>query len=500
MKRFASLLFADFHWKLISLGLAFLLWLFGTNMANPTQNHLLTVQLDHHSLEILANEDIILVNPEALDILVQVGVRAPRSDLAVLIDATPARQAAMIAPSVDFRAVNVNEVRNNDGTLTVRLNINVNLYPGYEHFSITPSFIEVEVDAVAREIFPVELDDTGDVDSGLELRTIRLANNNVTVTGTRTNIAQVDRVRVHVDIWGINYDTELPNLRLEVIDRFGHDITHLVQLSVQETTATVLVWPIKTIALRVEPTGTIAHGFAVDEIDTEPRFIDVIGAPSTFNELELEYVVVELDLDNRNESFIDSLEISEWLPNGVFLSREQDPVVAVVVAIEPIERRVFQIPFDNLLIRGVGVLYDIVGSVTTVRLSVDGPQTKISGLSQGDIGLELDLRNLSIGIHRVPLTVNLPDGVTLALNPPMLQVQIHEPAGADTDEDYNHYNWEDPGDVEPEPPAPIEPNGDIDNGGDDDYGNNDNNGEYYNGDEYLNAPPNEEDDDEEFND
>jgi len=495
MKRFFSFLFADFHWKLISLGLAFLLWFFGTNMANPTQNHLFTVQLDHHSIEILANEGIVLVNPEALDILVQVGVRAPRRDLATLIDATPARQATMIAPSVDFRAINVIDVRNNDGSLTVRLNISVNLYPGYEHVSITPSFIEVEVDAVARVTFPVELDETGDVDSGLELRPIRLANNSVTVTGTRTNITQIDRVRVNVDIWGINYETELPNLRLEVLDHNGHDMTHLVQLSVQETTATIPVWPIKAIPLHVEPVGVVAAGFAIDEIDTEPRFIYVTGMPGGRID-ELEYIAVEIDLDGRDESFIESLDITDWLQNGVFLSREQDPVVAVVVAIEPIERRVFQIPLDNLLIRGVGVLYDIVGNVTTIRFSVDGPQTKIGGLSQADIGLELDLRNRSIGIHRVPITVNVPEGVILSQSPPLLQVQIHEPAGAENDEDNSHYNWEAPGDVEPD--LPINQNGDDSNGEEDDSGGE----EHSNGDDDIDDPPNEddEDEDEELND
>jgi len=462
MKRFFSFFYTDLHWKLLSLGLAFLLWLLAINMNDPTQNESFNVMLRPINLEILSNAGLELVNPDALDIPVRVGIRAPRRELEYLNSTEGIRaQAERITPVVDFRVVNIDDVLNSEGSVTVRLDISVNLYEGYEHFSINPSFIYVEMDAIVHQTFPVIFDIVGEVDSGLELQPIRLANSNVTVTGSRTDIARIDSVRVYVDVWGVLSDEEQENLQLVVYDHNGYIITDLVHLSVSETTATVSVWPVESVEIIVESTGYVASGFAVEDIDFAPKTVEVISTPARLQNLD--YILIEVDLSGRSYSFVDNVDVREWLTDGIFLRSGENHNIAVTVDIEPVERRTFNIPMDNVRSRGISVAYDVLSEMASIRIDVYGPRALLAELTNADIGLEIDLRNLPIGIHFVTLSVDLPEDITLAQSAPALQVQIREPAAEDIEEPTSgevpepptlpnipDYNTNNTGDYEPE--------------------------------------------------
>lgn len=437
MKRFFSFFYTDLHWKLLSLLLAFAIWVVGTNMNNLDVNDSFDLRLRLVNDEILANEGLVIVNPEVLAIDVSVGVRATRREMEVLNDATPGRRAEMIVPSVDFRVVSLENVRNNDGPLTVRMYVGVNLYPGYEHFSITPRFVDIELDLITRQVFPVTIDVIGEVDSGVELRPIRLANSSVAITGSRTDVARIneDGVRVEVDIRGINFDIDMENLPLVVYDRDGNDVTNTFHLSVEETTAFVSVWPIETVDIRVDVTGDVAIGFALESENyvIEPDTIEVIAPASILKNLE--YISVVVDLTDRAYSFTEEIDIREWLTDGVFLRSGVDYMIAVSVNIEPVDRWTFVIPSDDVRTRGFSVSYDILSEMPIIRIEVYGPRALLAEHSAADIMLEIDLRNLAVGTHMVPIRVVLPPGLYLAQPAPSLHVQINEPAADDDDED-----------------------------------------------------------------
>jgi len=457
MLKFLSFFYTDIHWKLLALFLAFLLWFVGHNLNNPPQNSLFNLPLQFQNMEILTSEGLVLVNEDALDIHIQVGVRAPRRDLDELSDASAAEQLRMVVPSVDFRAVNIEAVRDSDGPVTVRLAVSVNLDARYEHFSINPSFIEIELDVISRDVHTVNINVLNEVAPGFELGQIRLANNNVAVTGSRTMLRDVSNVSVDVDVLGVHSDAEIP-VPLVVLNHAGEDITEYLQLSVRETIATVPVRPVHELEIRVRGIGDVAAGFALaSEIRVEPSAISVTGLPERLQELE--YMYIEVDLNSANADFELDANVLDWLPDGILLSTWETEQVTMYVYIEPIEIRAFFVPSDNVRIRGIAALYEILSGNATIRVDVSGPRTLISTLNNTQIGLELDLRNLPIGVHNVTLSVSLPEGMTRAFGAPSLQVQIHEPAAIDDMDDYdNNYNAEDYDDyAEQAPTSPAAP-------------------------------------------
>ena len=486
MKRFLSFFYTDIQWKLLSVMLAFLLWLVAANMNDPVQNRNFNIPLQYYNMEILAREGLMLVNGDALNTPVQVGIRAHRSELDVL-NATVEEQLRRIVPSVDFRSVNTQAVLNSEGPVTMRLDISANLYAGLEHNRINPSFIEVQIDAIAIGSFPVVYDILNDVAPGFELRPIRLVNNNVTITGPRAVFATIDSVRVAVDVLGLHADAEMNGLPLVVLTRDGQDITDQLQLSVMETTATVPVWAIQATELRVRSTGNAADGFAVAAIDIEPLTIDVIGTPDNLQQLE--YILVEIELYSIREDYVHNVNIEDWLPSGILLRSGENPQVDLTIKVEPIDLRVFFVPRDNVRIRGFAAIYQILSEQAFIRIDLVGPRSLINALTYADIGLELDLRNLPIGTRNVTLTVSVPEGTTMVRTAPSLLVQIHEPAGAD-DDDYDHYP---PDTQDPQVPIVVDPSDNGDNNGNNNENTNGNGGEegYYGEDNEYNSdyPP-----------
>jgi len=425
MRYVVSFFTTDIKWKLICLGLAILFWIISFNFNNPTENRSFYVPLEVHNEDILTNAGLVVLNRADLDRQIRVGIRALRREFDVL------NQNTDIRASIDFRAIPIDEILNAGEPVTVELNVGINLAEDLEHFSISPDTVELVVDVLASESFSISSNIEGEIAPGFELMPIRLAMDTVTITGPRSLLSDIAEVRVDIDVWGVHEETEMRGLAVNVITHSGEDIFSHLHLSLFATNAVIPVWPVQNVELRVQTTGSLAGGYAVDTVVLEPSEISVVAHPSVLEDVE--YILLEIDLDNASTTFAEELSIIDRLPNGIYLrTGEMDSVTATVI-VEPIERRVFNVPRDDVRIRGLQAIYQILSTNVNIRVEVAGSRGQISELTQNDIGLELDLRNLPVGIHYVVLNVNLPTGITIFQNAPALQVQIHEPAPDDPD-------------------------------------------------------------------
>lgn len=440
IKRLLSVFYVDIHWKLLSLCCAVVLWVVGAHMIDPEGNEPFNLRLDLQNVDILARDNVVLLNEEALrEKMIQVVVRGPVRELDALRPREPEFIASKFVPSVDFRAIDPALVLESDQPITLPINVSVNLYPGFEHLSIRPGYVEAVLDARETERFPVEVIHVGEVSHGFELRTIQLNNNHVNVVGARSIIQTVSHVIVQPDVTGLHEGLEM-TVPIRVIDKNGIDITDSVTPSVKETTANIPVWPISEIDVVVKGVGELASGFAVAYIHSEPETIDIIALPERLEELE--NITIEIDLEGASSTFAQFIEITPWLPEGVRLSHGESPNIAVYVTVEPIERRNLTIQRDHVRIRGFEAIYQIIGENEPIRMVVSGPRSVIDNLDISDIELELDLRNLSIGTHYRMLNVLLPEGVSIVGTRPVFHVQIHEPAPEGASDDNGVYDYE----------------------------------------------------------
>ncbi|MCL2841574.1 MAG: CdaR family protein [Defluviitaleaceae bacterium] len=436
IRQFFSWLFSDIHWKILSLLVALVLWFVGMNISDPYQNIHVTPRLQLDNIEILSHERIMVINEYALrEMNIQVVVRGLRSDIDRLRGATPAQLAQILEVSIDFRTVDFDEVHETEGILTLPLRVSSNfLAAGFEHVSINPPEIEVQLDAISMENQQVVIVKQGTTSLNFEVQPISLANSRATMTGPRSILETVDSIRAHVDVTGIHGEEDVP-VQLRVFDIYENDITNQIRLSVTETTATVRVWPMHQMDIRVRGVGSLASGTAVARVETIPTVARVVGTEDML--YQHEYILVEVDWAGASEDTVFRVDLTDSLPYGLYLYGDDSPEIDIYVTIEPIDTRTFNIPRGEVRTWGATALHEIIGQGSQILVSVSGPRSVISNMTAANVGLGLDLRGLPIGIHTVPLLVTLPSDVWLTTVAPVMMVQIHAPAVPSADDDYD---------------------------------------------------------------
>ncbi|MDR0272234.1 MAG: hypothetical protein LBI27_02830, partial [Clostridiales bacterium] len=346
-KKFFSTLFEDLHWKLLALAAASIIWFIGMNMSDPYQNLIVSPRLQLENIEIMESVGIVVLNEDALrDINVSVLVRALRSDMDKLraAMADPEQLSAFVEVSVDFRAIDTDAVAAADGVSTQMLRISPNLQAGFEHLSINPVHIGVALDMSGRQVFSVQTIQYGDVPPGFELQHIRLENEHVTVRGSRSDLRMISLVQATVDITRVHEDAEI-TVPFRVIDINGEDMTDRVQLNVVETTAYVRIWQVREAEIRLRGTGSPASGFAFAGIPGDIQTVEIVGPEELLDEIE--YIHAEVDLTGASANILQTLDITEWLPDGILLREGEQSEINITARIEPIEERTFTVPRGN---------------------------------------------------------------------------------------------------------------------------------------------------------
>jgi YbbR domain-containing protein len=433
------------RWKLLSLGLAFLFWMVGVNLNNPSATMQFHRFLKISNADALTRDNIVILNERELFAeQIRIGIRAPQSELALLDTRTD-----NIEVSIDLRHINPDAVKEQieetGKPVIVAMDVFADILENdaYERMYIRPRTVDVELDKYIRQMHEVQVILDGNIKAGHELISVECVNKTVTVIGAKSRVEKVASVAGHVDITELDRDRD-QTVRLAAYDRDGNELTN-VDLSVRETQVHINVMPYKTVTLAVGWTGTLAFNHIITAIRITPEEIDIAGPLDfleTLNTLHLE----TLDLTGVNTTQTFAIDIAHALPDARLSLRNGPADAAVIVVIEPMRSREFSFPVTE-----IGILGFPAGAVQlinneSIRFNVIGSETDMAALTRGQIRVSVDLTGLHEGEHAVPLTVNLPPGIDLIGEPPHMVLLLTTP---DPDEPV-----EMPEDVPPEePPA-----------------------------------------------
>ena len=407
LKGATAFFYKDFHWKVLSLFLAFMLWFVGININDPVQRQAYpNLPLNVIGREHLASNRIVLLNESQINnSRVDIEVRGIRSNHALI----QSNRAENIQASIDLSTIDFDQIfENADGIVYLPLDVNVSIQQDYINYDVYPQQMDLLLDQLSYRSMPIRIEVLGDPREGYERRETILAQSMVRLSGARSALKEVYEVRASISIDDA-YEAVEEMEQLLVFNRAGDNITTTVSLSAPLVHVRVPIFPYAGVPLNVNTTGIALSNYMITDTTIDPPTIDLVGNLDDITSISLG----DIDISDAEETIVQTFDIRQALQGTGLTLRAGAPTEAIAtVVIERVVTRDFSIPLSSLFVSGATRPYTFVNSAS-LSLSLRGREAVINALNPTQISASISLAGLGPGRHTVPVTIRAVPGTTV---------------------------------------------------------------------------------------
>lgn len=417
-------IFHNLGLKLGSLVLAFILWILVIQIGDPMEtNTYRNIQVNMTNTELLDQQNKVY---EVLDNTdrISVQVRAPRSVFEHL-RTTDIVAEADVSKLTEINTIGIScYVMNVDSVDTVKAN---------------PDVLRLNVENRRSKQVNVRYNIIGDVAEGYMVSSAHPEVNRFEVTGPESDVAKISYACLDVDVSGASSDFSV-SLETILYDSEGNELDlPSVTKTANNVRMDVEILAIKEVPVNVNVAGIPAEGYlATGVVESSISTVMIAGRSFYLNNISSISIPEEdLDITGATETATFVINIKKYLTDNIVLADSNfDGNVYVTVYIEPEVVRYLDIPTSAISL--VNTPDDFVAQFSEpeepYRLRVSGLEEIIAALQVDQIRGTVDfaawmeeeeLNELSVGVHMVPVTFSLPEGVTIEL-PVTLPVEITE--------------------------------------------------------------------------
>lgn len=384
--------------KILAVVLAFILWLVVYNTDDPT------ITVSYTTNVTVENASVVTDMNKCYEVLngtntVSFAVTAKRSVLNKLED-------------TDFTAVaDMNRmIVNEDGD---KANVPIEIISKRSNSSLKYNeknkYLEVSLEDLMKRRFIITADTSGKVADGYALGEVTVTNPNVlNVSGPASIVNKIDSVVATIDVDGMSMNLS-DNVIPALYDADGQEIdTTKLKLSNTTVTISAKILSVKEIPLVFSTSGVPYGDNRVVEISSKPETIKVKGSSTTLNPLSSLNIPGDvLNVSGASEDITTTIDISEYLPDGVELVNASDATVTVTVRIEAYELKKFNLSTSQINVNGLDSNYDLSFDQSTVAVTVSGLKNDLNKLNTSQLSASIDVTDLGVGTHQVNLDLNL---------------------------------------------------------------------------------------------
>ncbi len=372
----------DVGLKILAFVFAFLLWLVVVNIDDPTQTRTFT------SVVTVTNEDVLKSAGKLYSIkdgvnTVSFRVTAKRSIIEKL------------SPS-DFSAVaDMNNLENEE---RVPVTITAKSYSNYVTISSKQNYLYVVLEDETTERFVISAQTSGNAEADLEVEEVTCSPTVITVTGPDDIVSSIDRVEATANITGVTEDfTE--SVIPKFYDASGEQVdAKELTLSVSTVDVSVHFNSTKTVDIVVKTSGTLAADLTLGSITTDPTSVMVIGEASALNNVSSITIPESvINLSNITGSFVTTVDISSYLPDGVTLTEGTSSKVTISVLMENETHTTIDVPASNIELTNIPEGLAVTLDTESVTVNVFGKESELKDLDASQIKGYVDCTNLSEG-------------------------------------------------------------------------------------------------------
>lgn len=304
--------------KVISLIIAFIIWILVVNVTKPEVTDSRTVALEVLNQDAF-DSDSKTWSPDRTSVSVTYKVR---SDMRSSIS------------SSDFRAyINLSDY-SITGSVPVYCEVLNDKNSLIENVQARPTIVKITLENIQNKKFDLKYTTTGDPKTGYHVVNITSSPEFVYVTGRESEIGRISAVGIEADVTGISANQD-GIAKLVYYDANGNKLTNLQGVTSNEENInySVTVHKEKIINLLSSVTGTPAAGYQYESTTVSPDSVTLSSLPGIIDTMTV-FQLPEIDINDAQDSVSVSIDLSQILPAGVELAEDQDPQVNVLVRIE----------------------------------------------------------------------------------------------------------------------------------------------------------------------
>ncbi|HWO71956.1 MAG TPA: CdaR family protein [Dehalococcoidia bacterium] len=285
--------------------------------------------------------------------------------------------------------------------------------------AVTPSVVDIVLEPEATKQVPVQLNRNGSPPQGFSVSSIEANPTTARVRGAQSLVALAESAAADVNLTGVRINLQ-QRYPLIPRDASGANLRLRVEPEAVEVrigiTQQEFSWPV-TITPR--PQGSVADGYALVAITPEPPVIAVTGPVEAVQAVST-LLTDPIDVSGLDRTLTRSVKLQ--LPTGLKASRD---TVNVTLKVEPLQGEfVFPVaPQVENLANGLRASLQ----TTSVSVRVRGAVPTILALPTGSIRATVDASGLGEGVHVLPVSVSVPQGVTLVAYDPQQVVVLLRP-------------------------------------------------------------------------
>lgn len=401
--------------KLFSLVAAFLLWLLVMNIEDPEdQKPFYNIPVKLVNTDELTDEGKVYEVLDKTDVVSRVTVTAPKSIRDEL-------SASDIVAEADFSKLTYT------GTVEITF-YSLRYNDKISDISGSNEILKLNIEDKKTKRIELEVETAGEVADGYIISSATPDQNRIEVSGPASVISQIATATAKVDVTGSTSDIST-YADVKLYDADGKEISaDNLTINIKSVRVRVGILATKSVPITYAVTGTPAAGYLfTGEIASVPESVQIAGTAETLSKIN-EIVIPEeaLNITGQAENMITSIDVEDYLPEGVTLSDSSFKGKAIVtVYIEKEMQKSLNIAPEHIRITGVpaGYTVELDGEEVTYILGLKGLGAEIEALNEetlyGQISIadfmeDRNLESLTPGIYEIEAEFTLSENITIA--------------------------------------------------------------------------------------
>ncbi|MEG1361372.1 MAG: CdaR family protein [Lachnospiraceae bacterium] len=384
--------------KLISILLAFILWLVVVNIDNPK------ITLTFTAAAIIENSSVITDNDKVFEILDDSNM--------VTFSVTGQRSVVEGLSASDFKVVaDMNKIDLELGF--VPIDITPLRYASRVSIEKKTTNLKVVIEDLATEQFAISANVSGEPANGFAVGQVKAEPTTVTVAGPQSVIKRIGKVVATVNIDDATSD-KTQSVVPVIYDGEGKviDTTNLsVSPGAIEVVAEIL--ETKEIPIHVETSGVPGDGYTYLEVKSAPMTIVVKGRRQDLKEIhDITIPAKDINIEGAKANVEKTVDIQLYLPKGIELYDQDFANIAITVIINKLATKEISISLNEIQTENIPEGLTPEFKQEEFKILLSGLSQEIENLTAADLQSWIDFDKTKEGSFQLELFVKLPEGVT----------------------------------------------------------------------------------------